>query len=464
MIRSSAFSRRAAFWAACFALLVAVRLCYVNVLWVDEAYGIAAARRILEGAVLYRDLWFDKPPLYAWIYLPWGAETGWPLRLGDTLFALLCCWLAARVAATIFGAREGWYAAAGMAFFLAFDHPVALLSLAPDLLLIPFVLAAVWAVAANRPALAALCAAAGLLANAKALVLLPLVLFWRPVAWKRILPAYVAAAAAVWLLESGWYEPVWKWGALYSSDTFVADPIAEGLKRTANWAGFHAALVIFAAVYFARKDSQRWRLAAWLVVGLAMVAAGVRFFPRYYFALLPVVVIAAARGVCLVRRRWAALILVTALAVPAVRFGSRHVATLLGEPGAMRDLAMWAECRRAAAEIRPLARPGDTLFVWGYRPELNVLAEMPGATPFLDSQPLTGVIADRHLQSAKPTAPALAERNRRRLLDTRPTFIADGLGPYNPALAITRYSDLRGWFSQYRFVAETPGFRIYRRR
>ena len=441
-----------------------MRLCHLHVLWVDEAYGLAAARRILDGAALYRDFWFDKPPLYAWVYLLGDALTGWPLRVGGALFALLCCWLAARAATTLFGPREGWFAAAGMAFFLAFDHPVAMVSLAPDFLLIPFALCAVWAIAANRPTLAAVCAAAGLLANVKALLLLPLLLFWRPAGWRRILPVYAVTAAAVWLAANGWREPVWEWGFVYARDGLFANSFAEGLRRTANWAGFHGALVIGALLYFVRKDAQRWRLAVWLALGLAMVAAGGRFFPRYYLALLPVLVVAAARGVCLLPRRASAVLLALTLAVPAVRFGARHIATLRANPAAMRDLALWADCRDAAARIRSLAHPGDTLFVWGFRPELNVLADLPGATPFLDSQPLTGVIADRHLTNSHPTAPALAERRRQQLLGARPTFIADGLGPFNPALAITQYPDLRSWFSRYELVAETRGTRIYRRR
>ena len=34
----------------------------------------------------------------------------------------------------------------------------------------------------------------------------------------------------------------------------------------------------------------------WLAISLAGVAAGMRFFPRYYFQFLPVVVLLAARG------------------------------------------------------------------------------------------------------------------------------------------------------------------------
>lgn len=455
---------RAAFWAACFALLLGVRFCHVDVLWVDEAYGMAGARRILEGAELYRDVWFDKPPLYAWIYLLWGAETGWPLRLGGSLFALLCCWLAARTAEAMFGRREGYVAAGLLAFFLAFDHPSSLISLAPDLLLVPFTLAAIWAMQANRPVAAGVAAAAGLLANAKALILFPVLLVWRPRATGRLGAAYAAAAVAVWLAAGEWREAVWEWGVLYSRQGLFANPVAEGLVRTLNWAGFHAALVLGAGLYFFRREDGRWRLLALLLAGIVMTVAGLRFFPRYYFALLPALTIAAARGVCLPRRRWVTALLAVALAVPAVRFGVRHVATLRAEPRAMRDLAMGTDARDAALLIRQLARPGDTLLVWGYRPELNVLAGLPGATRFLDSQPLTGVIADRHLTASTSVAPELAARHRQQLTATRPTFIADGLGPLNASLAIGQYEDLREWLAQYEPVGGTAGVRIYRRR
>jgi hypothetical protein len=453
--------QRTAFWAGCFALLLAVRLCHVNVLWVDEAYGLAAARRILEGATLYRDVWFDKPPLYAWIYLAWGAEAGLALRVGGAAFALLCCWLASRTAESVFGRREGYAAAALMAFYLSFDHPSSLISLAPDLLLIPFVLGAVWAAQTGRPVAAGVVAAAGLLANAKALVLLPVILIWRPKEAARMMAGFGVAAVGVWLAAGGWLEPVWQWGAMYSREALFANPLAEGVVRTANWAGFHAALVIGTAIYFARRQQGWWRMAAWIVAGLVMVAAGMRFFPRYYFALLPALTIAAGRGLCLPRRKWLTALLAVVLIIPAVRFGARHIGTARGEPGAMRDLALFTDAREAAAEIRRMARPGDTLLVWGYRPELNVMAGLPGATRFIDSQPLTGVIADRHLTVSTPSAPALAARFRRELAGTRPTFIADGLGKLNPELGIERYADLREWLDQYEPVGETGGVRIY---
>lgn len=455
---------RALFWFGCFALLAGARLCHTGVLWADEAYGMAAARRILEGAALYREIWFDKPPLYAWIYLLWGAREGWVLRIAGALFALLCCWLAARTARNLFGPKEGYAAAAAMAFFLSFDHPVAILSLAPDFLLIPFVLGSVWAVAAGRAGLAGVIAAAGLLAHTKALILLPLLLLWQPRQWKRLVPSCAAAAAAVWILARGWEEPVWKWGLFYAGDTFLEHPFAEGIRRTANWTGFHAALVLGAAAFLWKAHPLRWRLALWVIVSFAAVCAGARFFPRYYLVLLPVLTVVAARGFFLIPSRWLTPLLLLTLAVPAVRFGARHVAIWRHNPAAMRDLILFEDCRRAADDIRALARAGDTLFVWGYRPELNVLAGLPGATPFLDSQPLTGVPADRHLMQSASALPELATRNRIRLIQTSPTFVADGLGPLNPQLAIGRYPDLDAWLSRYELVVKTPATAVYRLR
>jgi hypothetical protein len=61
----------------------------------------------------------------------------------------------------------------------------------------------------------------------------------------------------------------------------------------------------------------------WLALSLAGVAAGFRFFPRYYFLLLPVMVIAGARGLALLDGKWkvAALAL---LLIPLARFARKY--------------------------------------------------------------------------------------------------------------------------------------------
>jgi hypothetical protein len=152
------------------------------------------------------------------------------------------------------------------------------------------------------------------------------------------------------------------------------------------------------------------------------------------------------------------------LLVPLVRFGPRYVELgsdlLHHRAHVWRDLAMEQDSR-AAAEL--LQGPGD-LLVWGYRPEIYAMSGKPAATRFLDSQPLNGVLADRHLIESRPSAAALAQRNRAELIRTKPEWIVDGLGPYNPRLAITQFADLREWLAGYREVGRTAGSVVYRRK
>ncbi|HUP02823.1 MAG TPA: hypothetical protein VMU19_02460, partial [Bryobacteraceae bacterium] len=79
------------FFAILAALLVAARLCHTAILWEGDAYPLAAARQMLLGRALYRDIWFDKPPLLPLFYFLSGARPGWALRLEDALYILLCC-------------------------------------------------------------------------------------------------------------------------------------------------------------------------------------------------------------------------------------------------------------------------------------------------------------------------------------------------------------------------------------
>jgi len=83
------------FFLTVFALVLAARLCHLDILWAEETLPLAAAAQMAHGKVLYRDVWFDKPPLLAATYLAWGARDGFPLRLAGALYALLACWMAA---------------------------------------------------------------------------------------------------------------------------------------------------------------------------------------------------------------------------------------------------------------------------------------------------------------------------------------------------------------------------------
>lgn len=405
-----------------FALVFAFRLQHANVLWVEEAYPAAGAVNILTGRLPYVDFWYDKPPLTPLLYALWGAHDGLPLRLAGALYVTLCAWLASRIAGS-------WVAGALLAFFLTFDFASAVLPLGPDLLTLAPVMAAVlWR---DRPWLAGVMIGIAFHFNVKAALFLPVVFSPRAVL------AFLAVAAPVFAIP-GYLEQVWRWGSLYARDA----PAADGLAKTAGWLGFHAALLL--AALRSKPDRRMW---LWLAAGAACALLGFRFFPRYYFHLLPPLCILAAGTPW----RWAFAL----LAIPLIRFAPGY-----WNVERSRDLSLFRDAREAAKIVAETARPGDTLFTWGYRPEIDALTRLPGGTPFLESQPLTGVFADRHLESSVASSDGAARRAV--LARTRPTFVVDGLGRLNPDLALTKYPDLAPWLAQYRIVALTRGCAIYR--
>jgi hypothetical protein len=450
-----------------FAALAVARLCHSGVVWAEEGLPLAAAAQMLDGKLLYRDLWFDKPPLLAFAYLAVGAATGWPLRLAGALYDLLACFLAWRLARELWGEREARLAAALLAFFLIFAVPSAVTPVAADLMMLAPHLAAMWMAAQRRPLLAGALAGVAFLINPKGVLVAAACLLWNPGGWLWLGAGFAAVnlAAASAMAATGMFDPyvdqVWRWGRMYAARTFVAEPWRNALGRSLNWAGFHAALLI-AAVAALRQEPRRWAWLGWLALGALAAAAGLRFFPRYFFQLLPAVVLLAARGLTMMTRRYAVATALLLL-IPFVRFGPRYVSLALGRSSTWADTAIDRDSRAAAARIGALAAPGDTLFVWGFRAELYAYTRLPAAIRYLDSQPLTGVPADRHLFDSRPVDADGARVRRRELAQTRPEFVVDGLGPYNPALAIATFDDLAPWLAGYREVARTGGSVIYRR-
>src|SRR5882757_8475847 len=108
----------AVFWVSLTGALLLSRLCHANILWADEDYHLAAAIQMLHGKMLYRDLWYDKPPLSALAALLFGAWPGWPLRLFSTLIDAGACAVAFRFASRLWGRSEGFWAAGLLALSL----------------------------------------------------------------------------------------------------------------------------------------------------------------------------------------------------------------------------------------------------------------------------------------------------------------------------------------------------------
>ncbi len=491
------------FWLAVAGLLVASRLAHLTVLWADEDYHLAAAIQLLHGKMLYRDLWYDKPPLGALWALVWGGFPGWPLRLVSTLTALAACWLAFRFAASLWTTAEGFAAAGLLAFYQVFYFAHATIPVEPDtLLLLPHLAAVYWAWR-RRPFAAGVMAGLAFLLTPKGGFVLAACLLFEPAGWLAMAAGFLLpnAACVAWLVAEGawsdYIQQVWRWGLQYAGSPPDESP-ATPLVRLLGWLGFHAVLVIGAAWTWWRphvlpetRDAAgraatagsgppTVRLLLWLAISLAGAAIGWRLLPRYLNQLLPPLAILAAPGIVQVwdatrnvRRgsrlayAAAAAIAIAAL-VPIVRFGPRYSRLITDDAFAggkhtWVDVQMDQESRRAAALVEHIAQPGDTIFIWGYRPNIVVYTRLPVASRFWESQPLTGVPADRHLSDSQPIDPAWAARNRRQVVQSAPDIIVDGLSRYNPGLDIHTFPELAEWMRHYCPAGGDHGIAVYRR-
>ena len=361
-----------------------------------------------------------------------------------------------------------------------------MLPLAADLLLLVPHLAAVLFALQKRPLLSGMAAGIGFLLNAKAVFVLAVCGLFAPPSlsmittaslgstasfrarlgsgpvWARILAGFLLPnlIAATWLAGSGaftpWLDQAWRWPALYANSPLVPNPVWNGVVRTANWVGFHAVLALGALVFWWRE--KQWKFVVWAVLCYAGVVLGWRFFPRYFFLLLPPLTIAAARGLSLIRSRALAVVTVATLIVPLVRFGPRY-ASLTN----WSDLAMDRDSRQASRLALSVAKPGDTLYVWGYRPEIFVYTRLKPATRYLDSQALTGVPADRHLTQSTVVLTTGTHEAREELARSKPDILIDGLSAFNPALSMDKYQELRPWLAGYRVAGRTNTTTVYTR-
>jgi hypothetical protein len=467
------------FFAALFVALLGSRLCHVRILWTDGDYHLAAAMQLAAGRTLYRDLWYDKPPLNALAYFAMGTPTGWALAVATSLYLLAGCFLIYLLAKYLWGEREGVLAAGLLAFSLIFYLPAAVMSLAPDLFLLVPQLAAVYLAVAGYPVAAGALAGIGFGFNVKAIFVLAICLFiGRRSAFKVIFGfAGVTAVVtlALWLDGSfkDYWEQVWVWGAAYAAKTPVAGPWSNGVSRTLNWIGFHSAIAVAAAWFWWRdRTPARVWIGVWALLSLIGVAVGLRFLPRYYFQLLPAIVLAASRGFATMGKAHPAplvrMLAVSLLLIPVIRFAPRYVILahdlVTGVPHHWADIVLDQDSQAAARIVAAQSRPGDTLFVWGYRPSLYVYTRVPAGSKFWDSQPVSGVPAERHFETDVPIVADWAARNQKELALSHPTFVVDTLSSINPALNMGRYPELRSWLSDYKLVGRTRLTTVYQRK
>lgn len=415
----------------------------------DQGEFATIARGLLDGKTPYVDLWNPKPPAVFYVYALFiGAfgRTAEALRLVDFVVApgvmAALYWLGLRLG----NQRTAFFAALIFAAFY-FSETFWTLSQNDGIALLPMALAAVCALkAADAPGTgrgAAWAFGAGALSAAALWFKYPFALFGAALALgyllalpraARTLPAAAGAALAfgaggglVVGAGVGYMASIGALAALiesarvtsqYTALTFNPADLAQLMGAALGFRWRHWGLLwLLAALWLVtgRADAARgrgWRLALlWALAGLLIMLAQAKGYDYHWLPLLPPLALLAAdaldRLIALAARRGlaqrsetpaAALCALILLALLAVPLWARAWPYLTG---AQDRLAYYSgfqggedfnagESLAMANLLRERVVPGDSLYIWGFRPEVYYLSDLNPATRFIFQFPLVG--------------------------------------------------------------------------
>ncbi|MGQ9909900.1 MAG: glycosyltransferase family 39 protein [Candidatus Flexifilum sp.] len=486
----------------------------------DQGEFATIGRGILNGRIPYVDLWNPKPPAVFYVYAAAIALAGDGSTIGLraldlALMPLVMIGLyviSLRLFGQSVGRRIGWIAAALFGLFY-FTETFWTLTQNDGLALVPMTGALYSTIEAARSRSGKRgarihAAIAGLLAGVTFWFKYPFVLFIAalPIIYlllrrwtaERVDRAAAASFIGGLALTGGGIAGVLiaqgAWADLIESARVTAGYAALGLEGGAvfDWLGTalgfrwsHWGLLFVLAgvgliasiIPVARPlaDDLRTRRQAsaihviWALAGAAILLVQAKGYDYHWLPLLPPLCLIAAAGLeriagwigtalrpMLVTGAVIALIAGTALSVwPPVLTGTiRFVA---GEFDA-------AESLRVAAYLRERTTPGDSLFIWGFRPEIYYLADLNPATRYIFQFPLVG--------SWYPAA--WRQQAVEVLWAALPPYVLVVQGDFLPwvtgrdadsAMLLQEYEELNDWLIyNYEREAQIGTFQVWRRK
>jgi len=240
----------------------------------------------------------------------------------------------------------------------------------------------------------------------------------------------------------------------------------RGLASLGGFVAFHVTLVACLVVALVKRPP--WRTAGrderdlwiWLLVGLASVAAGLRFFGHYWMQVVPPAAVLAApvaASLTVHWRRWA----IAGLVVPAVT-----AFALLFVPGSFHHRP---DPNQLAAAVDSMTTADQRVLVWGNYPELLVAADRLPAGDLVHMDFVTGRSGGRDdpAQTLPDATPGAFDILMRSLRADPPELVLDtstadhlGYGSY-PMSVVPELADFVS--AGYSSVGTVDGVTMYRR-
>lgn len=418
----------------------------------DEGFYAVVGRMLLRGDLPYRDAFDNKPPLvfvwYALSFLIFG-ENVWAPRLVVSFFLSLTTLAVYLEGRLLFSTRAAMVAA------LAFALSVGVVRLGSNantefFLVLPMTAGLVAYTAARRSESAGLYLLCGGLNGAaivtKETALFPLIFL---LAFEWLVPAIprhrarnivamsagamlVGAIAVLPFVLAGISSDVWDSAIVYTikyvlvGDVSLGARIFQTIRAPLPLAVVAGPWVLFSVLAVLRTRGQpeaamQWMLVSWTGATAAGIAFAGRFYPHYYFQLMPGLSLLAPLGILYIREHWtrgrgtriawttvtvASVLVSIAYAIPVYSKGSpaeRHIARYPG------DVVVKWETRSPAlaAYIRDGTSPSDRIYNLGYQPEIYFYADRESPTRFLFNRPFSvdqGYVAEavRDLEALPP--------------------------------------------------------------
>lgn len=443
--------RRYPDWLFLLAILLGVTLLALPVLTYplgrDQGEFATIGRGLLNGRIPYVDLWNPKPPAIFYLYalaMQLFGQTAEALRALDLLvvppIAAGLYWLGGRLA----NRRVGLWAALLFPVFY-FTETFWTLTQNDGIVLLPMVWAMVCAfkAAEGRRRAAWWALAAGALCAWTLWFKYPFVLFVvvvmvayaaarKPAARedaemtpRRVIAAFLAGAAVVGVGGILYMASIGALDALIQSATVTSQYTALGFNlndltaalgvylgyRWAHWGTLFVLTLLWWPLRWLlhqRGDGQHWGIAwLWLAAGAGIMLVQAKAYDYHWLPMLPALVLLSAdtleRVLAALAHRFgggaplraaAGIVLVGILvlglwprALPYLT-GQQDKATYYSRFQAGEFVA--DESLRVAEYLRERVAPGDSLFIWGFRPEVYYLSGLNPAIRFIFQFPLVG--------------------------------------------------------------------------
>ncbi|MBI2346421.1 MAG: hypothetical protein HYV03_05985 [Deltaproteobacteria bacterium] len=418
-----------------YAVLIAQHLpaLFVPIITKDEGYWWTIGNAVARGGLLYRDAADNKPPIFFAIYAAavglFGTGAMAALHLLVTVGNGFILYILHRLARRAYGEAVGIGVACCYLTLQGAFIAQELLAANSENLMMPWLVAALacYVAAQQRPAwwrylACGICigVAAGIRQTGIAmlgLVWLHTALARRP--WRQATAEALLAGsgtAIVWIAIGAYFAwrgtlaDLWFWNVTLNR-AYVGEPVPltaiiwEGTWKTGAIVAAGGLVWWMALAAFGHARSLWREGSVWVLFFLTMVGTvcvGWRFSHHYYIQLFPALALLAGWAMAWHRRAgrscwpmpWRLSLL--CLAVPFFGFMAEgyyrwHQEVRGGPRPKVRAVATW---------LREHSTPSDTLFLWGYYPEIHYYSGLANASRHIESHIVTGQLREVHVTAA----------------------------------------------------------------